>query len=120
MNSEQLSTLVVDALSVNLKRLSEGDPETEKAVLRGVKAFGSRAVPALVRAYGKSGLLQKVGLNRRRLAYRKMTLLRALAQIGSYDALQGLRQIHDREGDQELKRRIRGILDRLAGREGGR
>jgi hypothetical protein len=98
-----------------VERLAEGDPETESAVLRGVMAFGNRAVPALVRAYGKSGILEKVGLNRRRLLYRKMTLLRALAQVGTYDAIQGVRQVFEREGDPELRRRIRGILDRLSG-----
>lgn len=109
-----------DEIERLVERLAEGDPETERAVLRAVLAFGSRAVPALVRAYGKTGLFQRVGLNRRRLAFRKMTLLRALGQIGTHDALQGLRRILDREGDPDLKRKIRGILDRRSGREGER
>ncbi|MHC4471279.1 MAG: tetratricopeptide repeat protein [Planctomycetota bacterium] len=98
-----------------VERLSEGDSEMESAVLRIILAFGSRAVPALTRAYGKTGLLEKVGLNRRRLLYRKTTLIRALGQIGSYDAVQGLRRIHEKEADPELKRKIRGVLGRIAG-----
>lgn len=101
------------------ERLSEGDAETEKAVLRIVRAFGSRAVPALVQAYGKTGLLARVGLNRRRVAYRRITLLRALGEVGTYDAVQALRRIQSKETDPDLKRRVEEIVARLsAGREG--
>ena len=77
-----------------------------------IVAFGNRAVHVLVNTYGKTGLLGKVGLNRRRLTYRKITLLRALGRIGTYDALQGLRGLLAKEPDPELKRRIHGLLDR--------
>jgi len=95
------------------ERLAEGDPESEREVLRILRAFGNRAVPALERAYGKGGLLQKVGLNRRRLLHRKVTLARALGQIGTYEATQTLERLVNREGDADLRRRLRGILDRL-------
>lgn len=95
------------------ERLAEGDPESERAVLRILSAFGNRAVAALERAYGKGSLLQKVGLNRRRLLQRKVTLARALGQIGTYEAMQTLERLAADEGDADLRRRLRGILDRL-------
>jgi hypothetical protein len=95
-----------------VERLSEGDPDAERALMRVVTAFGNRAVPTLVNAYGKSGLLGKVGLNRRRLTRRKATLLDALGHIGSYDAMQGLRSLLMKEVDPELKRRIQDLLER--------
>jgi hypothetical protein len=95
-----------------VERLSEGDSETETAILRVIVAFGNRAVPVLVNAYGKTGLLGRVGLNRRRLTYRKIALLRALSRIGSYDAILGLRGLLAKEPDPDLKRRIQGLLDR--------
>ncbi len=103
-----------------VERLIEGDPETERAVMRIIRAFGNRAVPYLEGAYGKMGILQRVGLNRRRLLYRKMTLVRALGRIGTWDALQALRRLHDREGDADLKRRIAGVLARASGKGEGR
>ena len=101
------------------ERLAEGDPDSERALLKIVCAFGNRAVPGIVSAYGRSGLLQKVGLNRRRLLHRKLTLLRALRQIGTYEAIQVLRRIHDKEGDPEIRKRTRDILARLARKGGG-
>ena len=98
--------------------LAEGDPDSERALLEVMRAFGNRAVPSLVRCYGKTGLLQKVGLNRRRLQRRKVVLLKALREIGTYDAVQGLRRLHDREGDADLKRRIAGVVDKLSGKRG--
>lgn len=99
------------------ERLSEGDPETEKGLLIVIRAFGNRAVPSIVRSYGKTGLFQKVGLNRRRLQHRKVTLLRALREIGTYEAVQGLRSIYEKEGDADLKKRIASVLDRISGKE---
>jgi len=95
-----------------VERLSDGDPEAERALMRVVTAFGNRAVPVLVGAYGKTGLLGKVGLNRRRLSRRKATFLRALGRIGTYDATQGLRSLLMKEVDPDLKRRIQGLLER--------
>jgi tetratricopeptide (TPR) repeat protein len=113
-----LVNLGSDELERLLEHLAEGDPETEKAVLRIANAFGNRAVPTLVRAYGKTGLLGKMGLAKRRIGYRKLILLRSLEQIGTYEAIQGLRQIQTKEGDPDLGRRITGVLDRLS-RGGG-
>ncbi len=95
------------------ERLAEGDPESEGEVLRILKAFGNRAVPALERAYGRGGLLRKVGLNRRRQLHRKVSLARALGQIGTYEAIQTLKRLVARESDADLRRRLHGILDRL-------
>jgi hypothetical protein len=95
--------------------VSEGDPEIERELLKVVCAFGSRAVPALERCYGKTGLLHRVGINRKRLQQRKVALLRALREIGSYEAVQGLRRLYGREGDVDLKRRISGVLEELEG-----
>jgi hypothetical protein len=96
-----------------IERLAEGDPESEREVLRIVAAFGNRAVPALERAYGRGGLFEKVGLKRRRLLHRKVTLARALGQIGTYAAIQTLSRLLEREGDAELRRRLQTILDRV-------
>ncbi len=96
------------------ERLADGDSESERAVLGIVRAFGNRAVAPLERAYGKGGLLRKVGLNRRRQLHRKITLARALGQIGTHEAIQSLNRLCGREGDPDLKRRLRTILDRLA------
>jgi hypothetical protein len=114
-----LVDLGADEVERLVEHLAEGDPEMEKAVLRIVNAFGNRAVPTLVRVYGKTGLLGKVGLNKRRITYRKLSLLRALEQIGTYEAIGGVRQIQTKEADPDLARRIRGILERLSG-PGGR
>ena len=95
------------------ERLADGDPESERAVLGIINGFGNRAVPPLERAYGKGGLLQKVGLNRRRQLHRKITLARALGQIGTHEAIQSLRRLHAREGDPDLEQRLLAILERL-------
>lgn len=101
-----------DQIERLVERLSEGDSATESALMRVIVAFGNRAAPVLVAAYGRTGLLARVGLNKRRLTYRKITLLRALGRIGTWDAMQGLRSLLAKEPDPELKRRIHGLLER--------
>ena len=43
-----------------------------------------------------------------------MTLIRALGQIGTYDAVQGLRRMQEKETDPDLVKRIRKVLERIA------
>jgi tetratricopeptide (TPR) repeat protein len=100
-----------------VERLAEGDPESERATLRIIRAFGNRAVPPIERVYGRTGLLAKVGLNRRRLQHRKATLARALGQIGTYEAILALRRLNEKESDPEVRRRFAIVLDRLARKE---
>jgi tetratricopeptide (TPR) repeat protein len=108
-----LTDLSGDEIDRVVERLAEGDPETEGAAGRMVKAFGSRAIAAVLRAYEKTGLLEKVGLNRRRLAHRRAMFVHTLGQIGGHEAAQALRRILSRESDPDLRRRIEGTLERV-------
>ncbi|MCU0727164.1 MAG: tetratricopeptide repeat protein [Planctomycetes bacterium] len=108
-----LTDLSGDEIDRAVERLSEGDPDTERAAERMVQAFGGRAIAAILRAYEKTGLLEKVGLNRRRLAHRRVMFIHALGRIGGHEAAQALRRILAREADADLRRRIEGTLSRV-------
>ncbi len=110
-----LTDLPAEDLERAVERLAEGDQEDERAAVRMVQAFGARAVPMLVKAYRKTGLLEKVGLTRKRPSHRKIVLIRALGEIGGHEAREALRQILEREADPELVRRIAAALGRPAG-----
>ena len=50
-----------------------------------------------------------------------MTLMRALASLGNYEAVQGLRRLYERESDPDLKRRLRSAVEEASdGERGGR
>jgi hypothetical protein len=81
-----------------------------------IEAFGRRSVPSIVRAYGKAGFFERVGLNRRRVQHRKALLIRVLGRIGGHDGLQALRRLREKETDADLRRRIDAALERQGGR----